>query len=255
LGLASIDVAAAIAYQQDLRQKVVLEGDLSGLDLIGGVDTSSFPTGLHGRWKMENGTLGIPKSQIPNPKFPLIHAAIVVWSLSRKQVVASATASRPATFPYIPGLLAFREAPSLLEAWSKLNVKPDVIICDGHGIAHPRRCGIACHLGVELAVPAIGCAKSRLTGWFKEPGLSKGDWSEIWSDTPHSKIQNPKSKIGIVIRTRDNVSPVFVSPGHLCDIEGAASLTLRCCLRYRLPEPIRAAHIAAGEALRSTEPR
>ncbi len=256
------DVTAAVAYQQKLRHQVILSGDISGADLIAGADTSSWANGLWGHWassvappratEEHSADDGASAEEFPADRggsaVEHIHAAIVVWSLSQQKVVASAIASLPASFPYIQGLLAFREIPSLLEAWSKLTIKPDVIICDGHGVAHPRRCGIACHLGLELGVPSIGCGKTRLVGWHEEPGPEKGDWTDLLAHAPNnSKFQIPNSKLGRVVRTRSRVAPVFVSVGHLCDIEGATELILRTATRCRLPEPIRAAHLAAGK--------
>jgi deoxyribonuclease V len=139
----------------------------------------------------------------------------------------------PCTFPYVPGLLTFREGPILLEAIRRLHRRPDVIMFDGQGIAHPRRFGLASHLGLILNVPTVGCAKSCLTGHFIGPGPSKGSWSPL--------IDRGET-IGAVVRTREKVTPVFVSPGHMIDLQGAIEVVLNCCTRYREPEPIRWAH-------------
>src|SRR5262249_46364583 len=138
----------------------------------------------------------------------------------------------PVDFPYIPGLLAYREIPAILAALSKLKTIPDLLMVDGHGIAHPRRMGIAAHLGVILDMPTIGVAKSRLTGSFQEPGPTKGDRSALMAG---------KECIGTVLRSRDNVHPLFISPGHRVSMDTALALTLRCLTRYRLPEPTRMA--------------
>ena len=144
---------------------------------------------------------------------------------------------RPVAFPYVPGLLSFREVPALLEALDRLHARPDLILCDGHGYAHPRRFGLACHLGLWLDVPAIGVAKSRLTGRHEEPGPAKGDlaWLRAGSGA------RPSERIGAVLRTRERVKPVYVSAGHRVSLRTAVALTLACTARYRLPEPTRLA--------------
>jgi deoxyribonuclease V len=141
------------------------------------------------------------------------------------------------SFPYVPGLLAFREGPVVLAALAKLQDQPDVLIFDAHGLAHPRRMGLASHLGVLLDRPTVGCAKSRLVGVHEEPDESRGSW------TP---LTDADEWIGAVVRTRDHVRPVYVSIGHRVDLKTAISLTLGCTSRYRLPEPIRWAHRVAG---------
>jgi deoxyribonuclease V len=148
-----------------------------------------------------------------------------------------AFAVRRCSFPYIPGYLSFREGPVLLEALRKLGVRPGLIMLDGQGIAHPRGMGIASHLGVLLGLPSIGCAKSRLVGEFKEPGRRKGQWSPLTLEG---------RTVGAVLRTREAVRPVFVSPGHRIDIEGAIEIVMGCTGKYRIPEPMRCADRAAG---------
>ncbi len=137
------------------------------------------------------------------------------------------------TFPYIPGYLSFRESPSLIKAIKELKRKPDLIILDGQGIAHPRLIGIASHIGVLLNIPTIGCAKSKLIGEYNEPGSRKGSWEYLIKGTKY---------IGAVLRTRRSVKPVFVSPGHLIDITDSIKIILECITKYRLPEPVRCAH-------------
>ncbi|MFQ5587053.1 MAG: deoxyribonuclease V [Thermodesulfobacteriota bacterium] len=139
---------------------------------------------------------------------------------------------RKVTFPYIPGLLSFREGPVVIEALEGLETAPDLILFDGQGIAHPRGVGIASHIGVLLGIPSIGCAKSRLVGDFREPGGKKGS---------RSPLRYKERVVGAVVRSRDNVRPLFVSPGHLVDIEGSVEYVLACTSRYRLPEPTRRA--------------
>jgi deoxyribonuclease V len=137
-------------------------------------------------------------------------------------------------FPYIPGLLSFREGPCLIKALRRLREVPNLIIFDGQGIAHPHSLGIATHLGILLKKPTIGCAKSLLIGEYKEPGPKKGNFSYLYYCG---------KKIGGVLRTRTNTSPLFVSPGFKIDIQSSIEIILNCCRRYRLPEPIRQAHI------------
>ncbi|MCH7872098.1 MAG: endonuclease V, partial [Planctomycetes bacterium] len=145
----------------------------------------------------------------------------------------------PCTFPYVPGLLSFREMPGILAAVRKLKVTPDVFLCDAQGLAHPRRFGLACHLGLWLNMPTIGCAKSRLCGVHAEPGLRKGSSARLMHDGEH---------IGCVLRTRDDVKPIFVSPGHLCDHDSARRIALSAAIKYRLPEPTRLAHQLVSRA-------
>ncbi|MDD5748604.1 MAG: deoxyribonuclease V [Actinomycetota bacterium] len=162
-----------------------------------------------------------------------VHAAVVVLSFPELAVIEERTASCESSFPYIPGLLAFREAPPLLLAFRRLKNEPDVVLFDGHGIAHPRSFGIASHMGVILGVPAVGVAKSILVGEYRMPDEERGQYSPV--------LYNEKT-VGIALRTRNNVKPVFVSVGNLIDLDSAREITLSCCTRYRLPEPIRAAH-------------
>lgn len=163
-----------------------------------------------------------------------VYAGIVVMRLPDLQIIESAGVRSVSKFPYIPGLLSFREAPSLLEAWEKLKTKPDVLMLDGQGIAHPRRFGIACHVGVLLDWPTIGCAKSILVGKHGELGLEAG------SRTP---LIDKGEQVGVALRTKNKVSPVYVSPGHLIDLDSSIDLVLRSITRYRLPETTRQAHL------------
>ncbi len=163
-------------------------------------------------------------------------ASVVVLNLPDLQVVDGVVAQRPIDFPYIPGYLSFREIPPLLVAFARLQTKPDLVIVDGQGIAHPRGFGLASHLGLILDRPTIGCAKSRLCGQYTEPDPEKGAWSDL--------IYN-HDVIGIALRTRTNVSVVYVSVGHLISLQTAREITLKCCPKYRLPETTRLAHQAA----------
>jgi deoxyribonuclease V len=162
-----------------------------------------------------------------------LYAAVIVVRAETFEPVERVGVVGKATFPYIPGLLSFREAPVVLEAFRKLTHRPDVVLCDGQGIAHPRRIGLASHLGLWLELPTIGCAKSLLCGVFSEPGPNRGD---------RSPLVDRGEVVGSVVRTRSRVSPVYVSPGHLCDLESAVAVTLATSVKYRLPVPARLAH-------------
>jgi deoxyribonuclease V len=164
--------------------------------------------------------------------------AACLYKYPELELVQEAVANERCGFPYVPGYLSFREGPALMEAIQRLKSRPDLLIFDGQGIAHPRRMGIASHLGVILDIPSVGCAKSRLVGIYREPGRVKG---------ARSAIMVNGRKVGAVLRTRKDVKPVFVSPGHRVDIEGAVDVVLKCTKRYRLPEPIRCAHRLAEE--------
>ncbi len=168
----------------------------------------------------------------------LSQAAIVILSFPGLEVLETAKASRPTPLPYIPGLLSFREGAVILAAYEKLHQTPDILIFDGQGQAHPRRLGIAAHIGLWIERPTTGCAKSWLIGSFGEVGREKGDYATL--------IAPEGDTIGVVLRTRSHVKPVYVSAGHLCDLDSAHRLVMACTSRYRLPEPIRAAHKAAG---------
>jgi len=167
------------------------------------------------------------------------HAGVVVLALPGLQVVDRAEAEAPVLFPYVPGLLSFREAPAVLAALERLTILPDVLMFDGQGLAHPRRFGIASHVGVLLDVPSVGCAKSRLCGAHDAPPAARGGWAPL---------RDGDEIIGAVLRTRAHVRPVYVSIGHRIDLEGAIDLVLRCGAGYRLPEPIRLAHRLASGA-------
>jgi len=164
-------------------------------------------------------------------------AAIVVMSFPELALVETATALRPAVFPYISGLLSFREGPVILEAGDKLQIAPDVFIFDGMGVMHPRRLGIAAHIGLWWDRPTVGCGKTRLIGKHAPLGEDKG---------AYQTVEQAGEEIGMVLRTRSRVKPVYISAGHRATYESARGLIMQCVTRYRLPEPIRAAHHAAG---------
>lgn len=164
---------------------------------------------------------------------PWIFAAIVVLRLPAFDLIDQAVVQSRAQFPYVPGLLSFRESPAGLEAWEHLRTRPDCLICDGHGTAHPRRFGFACHFGLLVDLPTIGFAKSVLVGTFQEPERPRGSVSDL---------MDGGEAIGAALRTRDGTAPVFVSVGHRVTLQTAVATILACAPRYRIPEPIRQAH-------------
>lgn len=202
--------------QETLRHRVVLEWDGRLVTTVGGVDVA-----------LRQG---------------VARAAIVVLRYPDLTPLAAVTADVPIAFPYVPGLLSFREGPAILAAWERLSLRPDLIMFDGQGIAHPRGFGLAAHLGLWLERPTLGVAKSRLYGNHREPGPKKGDTAFLTDE------RDPGRVIGTVLRTRTAVKPVYVSPGHLMDTIHSAQFALACAIKYRLPEPIRWAHRAAGGA-------
>jgi deoxyribonuclease V len=159
-------------------------------------------------------------------------AACVLWDIREQSTREQAVATVPVRFPYVPGLLSFREAPAILAALRKLDGEPDAIMCDGQGLAHPRRFGLACHIGVICNRPAIGCAKSRLLGEHREPGVRRGS---------RTALMDGNERIGTVLRTRAGVRPLYVSVGHLIDLVTAERMVLESAVGYRLPEPTRLA--------------
>jgi deoxyribonuclease V len=164
-------------------------------------------------------------------------AAVVILSFPDLQMIEHAIAKAPTTFPYIPGLLSFREIPALLMALEKITQVPDLILCDGQGIAHPRRLGIASHLGVLINIPTIGVGKSLLVGKYLPPQEERGSWSPL---------THYKETIGAVLRTRKGFNPLFISSGHRVSLETSIDFVLRCAPKYRLPETTRMAHHMAS---------
>jgi deoxyribonuclease V len=167
-----------------------------------------------------------------------LFAATVIVDANTSAPLETSTHEDLARFPYVPGLFSFREFPPLAEALSKLAQAPDLLICDGQGLAHPRRFGLACHVGVVFDIPTIGCAKSRLIGEYDEPGDKRGDYSMLW---------HQGETIGAVLRTRDRTKPVFVSVGHRISLVTACEWILRLASKYRQPEPIRQANALANQ--------
>ncbi|MBV9470934.1 MAG: deoxyribonuclease V [Abitibacteriaceae bacterium] len=170
-----------------------------------------------------------------------IYAGIVVLRLPTLEIIEQVGIVTETHFPYIPGLLSFRETPAVLEAWAKLQTEPDAVMFDGQGIAHPRRMGIASHVGLMLERPTLGCAKSVLVGKYEEPAPQRGSWSPM---------VHKGETIGAALRTKDKVQPIYVSPGHLIDLEAAIQLTLQCNGGYRQPEPTRHAHLLVNSLRR-----
>ena len=256
------NLAEARAIQESLRGRVIAEDRFGPVNTVAGVDVGFE----------KNGTV--------------TRAAVVVLGFPGLQPREQAIARQPTRFPYVPGFLSFREAPAVLDALEKLMTKPDLLLCDGQGLAHPRRFGIACHLGLLTDIPSIGVAKSRLVGTHDEVPEEKGAWvplldypsspsvpagvrgqhahpphgANVWwtSATPPSRLpQGEKGAsrgalrirtevIGAVLRTRTRVSPVFVSVGHRICLASAIDIVLGCCTRYRLPETTRLAHHLAS---------
>ncbi len=167
-----------------------------------------------------------------------VYAGIVVMRFPSLQMIETSGVVDETTFPYVPGLLAFREVPALSKAWEKLSTKPDVLVLDGHGIAHPRRMGIAAHFGIVINTPTMGCAKSLLTGKFVEPSMEAGSVTDLVSKN---------EVIGKVLRTKKNTKPVFVSPGNLISMEQSLNIIKQCVRKYRIPEPTRLAHLFVNE--------
>lgn len=198
----------AVAIQRRLADRVAVKGLIPNARWIGGADAAFTRDGA------------------------ICVAAALVWDALDHVVVEEAVAVRPVRFPYVPGLLSFRELPALLAALRKLRRTPDVIFFDGQGLAHPRRMGLASHAGLILDHPTLGCAKSLLVGSFRMPARHAGD------ATP---LTDGGDRIGAVVRTRDDVKPVFVSVGHRLSLNEAVRLVLMCRTRYRLPEPTRLA--------------
>ncbi len=210
----SLSPKEAMELQRRLSKQVVQEGSpLPREGYVAGADCSTKRGSREGR------------------------GAIVVLRYPELEVVETALYRGKVSMPYIPGLLSFRELPLLLGAFEKLQTRPHVIIVDGNGVAHPRGLGIASHLGITLEIPTIGCAKSRLLGEHLEPGEEKGS-TAIWTEGDRV--------LGKVVRTRSGVKPVYVSVGHLVSLEEAVRITLACTIRYRLPEPVRRAHMAVS---------
>lgn len=203
-----ISAKEAIALQQRMRELTQIEDDFSELNVVAGIDVGY--------------DLRLNQSK----------AALVLIDVHSREVIQSVVTFDETPFPYIPGLLSFREAPVIMKALSSLKQAPDMLFLDGHGIAHPRRLGIAAHIGVISGLPAIGVAKSLLCGKYQEPALTKGS---------RSALLDKGERIGTVLRSKDKVKPLYISPGHRVGLDSAVSLVEKFIAKYRLPEPTRLA--------------
>jgi deoxyribonuclease V len=208
-----LQYSEAIKVQQELKDQLILEAPNIDLKLVAGADVS-YSKGSD-----------------------TFYSSVVVLEMPYMSILEEATAEAKVDFPYIPGLLSFREAPILIKAFEKVKNIPDVIIFDGQGIAHPRGLGLASHMGLILDLPSIGCAKSRLVGDYNPVGSEMGE---------HTPIMFKGDVVGAVLRTKRNVAPVFISPGHRMDLLSAVEIVMRTCRGYKLPEPTRQAHLSVN---------
>ena len=202
----------AIQLQKELKKKISLKKSFNKVKIVAGADVSYYKNNMI--------------------------AGIVILKFPQLEIIEKKSSLSPVNFPYIPGLLTFREGPSLLKAFKKIKITPDVILFDGQGIAHPRRMGIATHLGLFLDKPTIGCAKSRLSGKYTSVGEEKGNYA---------LLKEGEEVLGAVLRTRRKVKPIFVSPGHKIDLSNSIKIVLKCIVKYRLPLPVREAHIFVNQ--------
>ena len=202
----------AIQLQNELKGKISLKKSFNKVKIVAGADVSYYQNKMI--------------------------AGIVIFKFPQLEIIEKKSSLSSVNLPYIPGLLTFREGPSLLKALKKIKIEPDVILFDGQGIAHPRRMGIATHLGLFLDKPTIGCAKSRLSGKYTSVGEEKGDYA---------LLKEGEEVLGAVLRTRRKVKPIFVSPGHKIDLSNSIEIVLKCIVKYRLPLPVREAHIFVNQ--------
>ncbi len=214
--------AEAVKIQNQFKNRVVFEGALDDVKLIAGVDTAF--------------------DHIAN----ILYAAVCLYSYPDLIEKEHATASATATFPYVPGLHVFREGPVILRAFARLHTRPDLVIFAAHGEAHPRRFGMASHLGVILDIPSVGCARKLLVGEHDEVAAVSGSSAPLMLNT---------IRVGTVYRSRDGVKPIFISPGHRCDVESATKIVVGTLREYRVPEPLRAAHRLANRLKHAGEKR
>ncbi len=210
----------AMRLQEQLGERVVLEDRFEGIRFVAGADLAF------------------------DPKTDLAFASVIVYRFPELAEVERRSARKKLRFPYVPGLLSFRESPVLLAAFTRLRTEPDLILIDGHGRAHPRLFGIACHLGLLLDKPTIGCAKSLLVGESEEPGRRAGSTSPLTFKG---------QRVGTALRTRDDVKPIFVTPGHRVSLETAVKLVRQCLDGTRIPKPTREADHACRELRRAYE--
>ncbi len=213
----SISPKEAVAVQKELQSRVQIRPLQKPVQTLGGADISF------------------------NRFSNIVYAGIVVLDFPSMEVIERTSVVTTVDFPYIPGLLAFRELPAIMEAWERLSVKPDVLVTDGHGLAHPRRLGIASHFGIMAGVPSFGCAKTLLTGKYVDPE------NELFAE---SDLTDKDEKIGIVLRSKKNCKPIFISAGHLITHQESVALIKQCIRKYRVPEPTRQAHLLVNEVRR-----
>jgi deoxyribonuclease V len=206
----------AIEIQKDLRVQIKLEQLQKHIEFIGGADIS---------FNLYDDT---------------VYAGIVILKLKDLKIVAYSLAKSEVHFPYVPGLLSFREIPPLLKAWEMLQLKPEVLVLDGQGIAHPRRFGIASHFGLLTDISTIGCGKNILYGNYEIPALESGSRSQIID-------KKTGETIGYALRTKNKVNPVFISPGHKITLEESVEIIMKCVTKYRIPEPTRQAHLLVNK--------
>ena len=218
----TLSVKEAIVLQKTLAAQVRIQPLPTGLKIIGAADISY------------------------SRHTELLIAVIVSLRWPGLDLIESAHYVCKEAFPYVPGLLSFREVPPLIETYRKIRQKPDVLLCDGQGIAHPRKLGFAAHLGLCLGIPTVGCAKSRLCGDHESLTLRKGLSKPLFVNG---------EQLGLVLCSRDGVKPIYISPGHLSDIASSKRLILRCLRRYRIPEPLRLAHLEANRRRTEVENR
>ena len=216
----NVSVEEAVRIQESLKDKIVLRKGVSKFETIGGADVAYSKNGNR------------------------LFGAIAVLSLPKMEVIDMATADGEISFPYITGLLSFREGPLLIKTFQRLKTKPGVMMFDGQGVAHPRRMGLASHMGLWLDLPSVGCAKTPLLKEFVNPESSKGSFE--W-------IHQEGEKVGAVLRTKEKVKPLFVSPGHRIDLKMSIQLVLQTCRGFRIPEPLRKAHQASRSMMRSAQ--
>ncbi|MBE9013021.1 deoxyribonuclease V [Pseudanabaenaceae cyanobacterium LEGE 13415] len=210
----ALTAEAAIVIQQELRQEVITQDQFGVVNYVAGIDVGFEEEGA------------------------ITRAAVAVLNYPELQLCETAIARRPTTFPYIPGFLSFREVPAVLDALEQIQTIPDLLLCDGQGFAHPRRFGIACHIGVLTNLPAIGVGKSRLIGTHAEVPDERGAWVPLL---------HKKDTIGAVLRTRIKTNPLYISSGHRISLESAIAYVMGCTTKYRLPETTRHAHkLASG---------
>jgi deoxyribonuclease V len=209
----------AISLQKKLADRVICENQVEAVRYVAGADIATFKDSSRA------------------------YAGVVVMTFPDLKIVEEKGMDYTLSFSYIPGLLSFRESPALLKVFENLEHEPDLVLMDGQGLAHPRRFGIACHLGLLLDKPTIGCAKSRLFGHHKEPLPERGSFADLCDD--HGNV------IGAVLRTKDRTNPLFISIGYQVDLPTAIHYTLACCQGYRLPEPTRQAHLFVGKISRA----